>query len=234
MSEATLSPPPPSPAPETIHDPETIADLLARLGDVPASRVRLRPWPGTATEADVIAIEAKENRLFELVDGILVEKGMGYAESRIAAELIVDLGLFLRGDDLGVIAGADGMLRLRFARVRIPDVSFISWARIPDPKVLDDPIPDLVPDLAVEILSENNTKKEMEEKLREYFEAGVRLVWYVDPPTRSARVYTSPETCTQIGPDGTLDGGDVLPGFRVVMRDWFERAERKGPRPTGT
>src|SRR5690349_11677406 len=67
VSEAPLPPPAPPPVPAPIHDAETIADLLARLGDVPPSRVRLRPWPGTATEADVVAIEAKENRLFELI-----------------------------------------------------------------------------------------------------------------------------------------------------------------------
>jgi Uma2 family endonuclease len=247
MSEATLTPAAPistpepvpapaapTPAPGHALDSETIGDLLERLGGVAPSRVLLRPWPGTATEADVIAIEARENRLCELIDGVLVEKCMGYSESRMGAELIVDLGGFLRGNDLGVMAGADGMLRLKYRRVRIPDVSFISWARIPDPKELDQPIPDLVPDLAVEILSPSNTKHEMAIKLREYFAAGVRLVWYVDPPARTARAFTSPETWTDLGPDDTLDGGDVLPGFRLAMSEWFDRAERKGPRPTAS
>jgi len=243
MSEATLSPPamPPASGPSStpaavsspmdhLFDDETMADLLRRLGDVPPARVRMRPNPGTATEADVIAIKAKENRLFELVDGTLVEKGMGYAESRIALGLAHHLETYLETNDLGILAGADGMLRLQFRRVRIPDVSFISWARIPDPSVLDQPIPDLVPDLAVEILSPSNTRGEMEIKLREYFAAGVRVVWYVNPPTRTARVYNSPETWTDISPDGAMEGGDILPGFRLGMRDWFDRAERRGPR----
>ncbi len=244
MSEATLSPPamPPASGPSStpaavssppmdhLIDDETLADLLRRLGDVPTSRVRMRPYPGTATEADVIAVKAKENRLFELVDGTLVEKGMGYTESRWGVLLSYFIQDFLERHDLGILAGADGMLRLQFRRVRIPDVSFISWARIPDPSVLDQPIPDLVPDLAVEILSPSNTRAEMEIKLREYFAAGVRIVWYVNPPTRTARVYTSPETWTDISPDGAMEGGDILPGFRLGMRDWFDRAERRGPR----
>ena len=143
------------------------------------------------------------------------------------------LGEFLRGNDLGILAGADGMVRLRYRRVRIPDVSFVSWARIPDPKILDDPIPDLVPDLAVEILSESNTKNEMEIKLREYFSAGVRLVWYADPPSRTVRVYTSPETWTDLDAEGTLDGGDVLPGLLLPICEWLELADRKGPRGGG-
>ena len=228
MSAATITAPLPASAPP---DDETIADLLERLGDIPPSRVRLRPYPGTATEADVIAIEASENRLFELIDGVLVEKGMGYAESRIAVVLIVKVGDFLEENDLGILAGADGMIRLRYRRVRIPDVSFVSWGRIPDPKILDEPIPDLVPDLAVEVLSESNTRKEMALKLREYFEAGVRLVWYVDPPTRSVRVFTGVETWTDLGIEDTIEGGDVLPGFRLSLKDWFEKSERGGPKP---
>ena len=237
MSEATLAPAVPFAAPklatvaDNAFDAETIGDLLKRLGGVAPNRVRLRPWPGTATEADVIAIEASENRLFELIDGVLVEKSMGYSESRFAILLGHHIETYLEANDLGVLAGAGGMLRITFRRVRIPDVSFISWARIPDPKVLDQPVPDLVPDLAVEILSPGNTRHEMALKLRDYFAAGVRLVWYVDPPARTARAFTSPETWTDLGPDDALDGGDVLPGFHLGMRQWFDRAERKGPRP---
>jgi hypothetical protein len=63
---------------------ETIADLIKRLGDIPADRVRLRPWPGTATEQDVLTIRQRERRLYELVDGTLVEKAMGFRESYLA------------------------------------------------------------------------------------------------------------------------------------------------------
>ena len=109
MSEATLapaapfSPPETAPPPGDVFDPESIGDLLERLGGVSPSRVRLRPWPGTATEADVIAIEARENRLCELIDGVLVEKGMGYTESRLASELIVDLAKDYKGKGLEIV-----------------------------------------------------------------------------------------------------------------------------------
>ena len=73
MSTATIRP-------GTIAPPsdETFADLVRRLGDVPLDRIRLRPAPGTATVEDVDRIEARENRLFELVEGTLVEKAMGF------------------------------------------------------------------------------------------------------------------------------------------------------------
>jgi hypothetical protein len=68
-------------ATSTLLDHQTLADLLASLGGISAARVRLRPFPGTATERDVIAIHDRENRLCELVDGTLVEKVMGFDES---------------------------------------------------------------------------------------------------------------------------------------------------------
>jgi Uma2 family endonuclease len=105
----------------------TVSDLLHQLGDIPPERVRLQPPPGTATEADVVAVLSREERLCELVDGVLVEKTLGYYESYIAATLIRLLGNFVVAHDLGIVAGADGMMRLAPGLVRIPDVSFVSW-----------------------------------------------------------------------------------------------------------
>ena len=146
----------------------TVADLLTQLGSIPAHRVRLPPLPGTATKQDVIEIEARENRLCELVDGVLVEKPRGYYESRLAALILHFLEDFLEEHDLGMVLGADGTLEILPHLVRIPDVSFISWDRVPSRDELPaEPIPNLVPDLAVEVLSESNTPEEMKRKLRE-------------------------------------------------------------------
>jgi Uma2 family endonuclease len=67
-------------------------------------------------------------------------------------------------------------------------VSFVSWDRLPGHELPAEPIPDPAPDLAVEVLSESDTEGEMKRKLREYFKAGSRLVWLVNPRTRTARV----------------------------------------------
>ena len=139
----------------------TVSDLLHQLGDIPPKRVRLQPPPGTATEADVVAVHNREDRLCELVDGVLVEKTMGYYESYIVATLIRLLGNFVVAHDLGIVAGADGMMRLAPGLVRIPDVSFVSWEKLPGRRLPRQAIPDLVPDLAVEVLSEGNTPREM-------------------------------------------------------------------------
>ena len=207
----------------------TLADLLEHLGSISPQRIRLRPAPGTATERHVLAIERREDRLYELMEGVLVEKIMGYEESSLACELIYYLKAFLQEHDLGNVAGADGALRLMPGLVRIPDVSFISWDRLPEQRMPTKRLPDLTPDLAVEILSEGNTAGEMDRKMRDYFFAGTRLVWYIDPQRRTGRVYTSPDQCIELSERQTLDGGAVLPGFSLPLAQLFARL----PHPKG-
>ncbi|HZY83499.1 MAG TPA: Uma2 family endonuclease [Gemmataceae bacterium] len=208
----------------------TVADLLEKLGGVPPERVRMKPLPGTATEEDLIAIQDRENRNCELIDGVLVEKPLGYPESALAAWLSYLLQNFLVQHDLGNLAGESGSTRLMPGLVRIPDVSFISWDRLPSRTIPSEPILGLAPDLAVEVLSPSNTKREMDLKVREYFLAGVRLVWLVDMTKRSVRVYTAPDESTRLTEGQTLDGGDVLPGLRLPLREVFARTPRSRPR----
>src|SRR5262245_49941208 len=180
----------------------TLAELLHRLGDVPLERIRRRPAPGTAREQDVIeALEAADKRLYELVDGVLVEKTMGTRESLLAVLILQRLTNYLDRHDLGLVFGADGALRLMPGLVRIPDVSFVSWEQMPE-GVPDTPIAGLVPDLAVEVLSSSNTRGEIQRKLRDYFLAGVKLVWVVQPRTRTAESYEAPDHRTRVGKTG--------------------------------
>jgi Uma2 family endonuclease len=208
---------------------ENVAEMLEQLGGIDPRRVRSWPPPGKATEKDVITILDHENRLYELVDGILVEKVMGLKESALAADLIGYLGPHARQHDFGIVAGAGGALRLMPRLVRIPDVSFIAWQQLPEKVYPSEPIPDLYPDLAVEVLSEGNTAEEMERKLKEYFLAGTRLVWLIDPDARTVEVYTSPDEATTLTEADTLTGGDVLPGFALPLKQLFARVP---PSPT--
>jgi Uma2 family endonuclease len=107
--------------------------------------------------------------------------------------------------------------------VRAPDLAFTYLDRTPDRRVPDEPVPDLAPDLAVEVLSEGNTREEMERKPKEYFFSEVQLVWYVDPRTRTVRVYTPPDRVVELGTADALDGGTVLPGFSVRVAQLFEQ-----------
>jgi Uma2 family endonuclease len=206
---------------------ETLADLVKQLGDIPLERIRLKPPPGTATEDDLIAaLEAPQKRICELIDGVLVEKAVSTREALLAGIIIQLMWNFVEPRHLGIVIPGDGPLRLWLGRIRIPDVSFISWDRIPGGEFPDEPIAGLVPDLAIEVLSKGNTPKEMERKLRDYFQAGVRLVWFVEPKTQTARVYTSPTKVKRIAKDQVLNGEDVLPGFVLSLKALFGRGKR--------
>ena len=218
MSQATIAP----------ADIKTLADLRQRLGGIPLERIWFHPAPGTATEKDVIEAEERENRLCELVDGTLVEKAMGFEESRLAIELSHLVKSYLDRNDLGICVGADGMMRIAPGLVRIPDLSFIAWDKLPGREAPQETIPDLAPDLAVEVLSEGNTKAEMARKVREYFEARVRLVWLIDPKKRSARVFSTVEKSALVRANQALEGGDVLPGFALLLSDLLDRGRRPG------
>ena len=129
--------------------------------------------------------------------------------------------------DLSVVSCPDGPFRLMPGLVRIPDVAFVCWDRFPNRELPPEPIPDLAPDLAVEVLSTGNTRQEMDRKVGEYFRAGVRLVWLIDPTARTAVVYTRPRRRTVVVEDGSLGGGAVLPGFSLSLQQLFARAGRR-------
>lgn len=206
----------------------TVADLWQRLGQVPLDRIRLTPTPGTAVEQDVLDAIAHSDRSCELIDGVLVEKTMGYMESLLAMAIGEFLRRFVRKHKLGIVLGEAGTLQILPRQVRIPDVCFLSWKRFPGGKLPQTPIPAVAPDLAVEVLSESNTEGEMQRKLVDYFTAGVRLVWYVDLRTRTTAVYTSPDKSTILGENDVLTGGDVLPGFELPLRELFAEANDEG------
>lgn len=207
----------------------TLAELLAPLGGVPLDRIRANPAPGRATLHDVIDLQDREGTLCELVAGVLVEKPVGYSESLLATVIVELLNAFVRSRNLGHVTGEAGTMELRPDLVRIPDVAFTSWDRLPGGERPKQRVPRVVPNLAIEILSESNTPAEMSAKRREYFEAGVDLVWEIDPERRSATVYRSLTDFDALGENDRLDGGTVLPGFELSLTEVFAELDRRGP-----
>ncbi len=197
----------------------TVDDLRRRFGPILLSRIRFSPAPGTAVEDDVVQIHERERRLCELVDGTLVEKTSGLWESHLGVQIICSIAQVVRHRNLGVILGTDGMVRLGPGLIRIPDVSFISWDRLRGRRLPDQAVLTSIPDLAVEILSRGNTEEEMTGKLHHYLDAGVRLVWYIDPRAEIARIYRGSLDAEIITIDQSIDGGDVLPGFELPLRE---------------
>ncbi len=211
----------------------TLGDLLERLGGIDPGRILLRPPPGSATEADLLRLLGRKERICELVECTLVEKCMGARESLLAIWLGHLLHAYLDRNDIGELFGEAGPFRLMAGLVRIPDLTFIRRERLPGGRVPSTPILGLAPDLAIEVLSKGNTAGEMRLKLRDYFLAGVALVWLIDPRRRTVAVHTAPDRRTVLTVADTLDGGAVLPGLALPVARIFERLppEEAAPRP---
>ncbi len=197
-------------------------EWLRSLGNVPPHRILLDPPPGMATVADVIRLAHHDNRGVELVEGTLVEKPVGLRESVIAGTVLTLLNIVVRPAKLGFVSGEQGMIRMLTGNVRMPDVAFFRREDMPSGELPPEPAPRLAPALAVEVLSASNAEEEMRIKMREYFGSGVRIVWMLDPPTQTLRVYDAPDRFRQLTRDDTLDGGDLMPGFSVRVGELFE------------
>jgi Uma2 family endonuclease len=198
-----------------------------RAGQVALDRIFVDPAPGTATVEDAVTSKDKLGIGCELVNGILVAKPMGHYESHIAVLLSHLIYQYLDSHPIGVLYDAEAPYLLLPDNVRKPDVSFLSFGRMPGGKLPREAACSIAPDLAVEVLSPSNTAAEMDLKLKQYFASGVRLVWYIEPELKSARAFIAVDQYDDIPFDGTLRGGDVLPGFELPLAKLFEKA---GPR----
>ena len=146
---------------------------------------------------------------------------MGYKESMLATVFIWHFQNYSRSHNRGLVAGADGLLQLIPNLVRGPDAAFTFRDGLEGGKVPTAPVPLLVPDVVVEVMSISNTRREMQRKLGEYLSAGVRLIWYVYPEERIIDAYAGSSTARRLTVADTLDGGDVLPGFALKLAELF-------------
>ena len=105
---------------------------------------------------------------------------------------------------------------------RRPDVAFVSYARWPTAFVAREPAWNVVPDLAIEIVSPTNLAEEIDRKMTDYFQAGVRLVWVFYPDSGRVYVYQSPTHGSILERTDALDGGEVLPDFRLPITELYE------------
>jgi Uma2 family endonuclease len=180
----------------------------------------LVPQP-TYTADDLLTLPDGDR--FELVDGRLVEMHMGTESCYIGTRLSRLLGNHCESPFAGWVLGSEASYQFLPDRpnlVRKPDVSFIRVGRLPNEE-LPRGHTRLAPDLAVEVVSPNDLYYEVEEKVREYRQAGVRLVWIVVPPSRSILVRRLDGTITEVHEGDELSGEDVVPGFRCRVADVF-------------
>jgi len=170
-----------------------------------------------ATEEDLLAAPEDGYR-HELVDGRVRGLPGGARHSRTCIAFATLLAQWVDPQDLGYVSGSNTGFRLPGGNVRVPDLSFVRKGRFPDER-LPDGFSDLPPDLAVEVLSPDDRSRDVLDKVGEYLQAGVQLVWVIDPKRCTAAVYRSSTDVRQLGPDDSLDGEDVVPGFRCRLAD---------------
>ena len=171
---------------------------------------------GTASGEDI--------ERYEVVDGVRVEREpMGAFETVLASWLCHVMNSFAAGKKLG-LAVNEVLFVLNAARNlnRRPDVAFVSYARWPTSIVAREPAWNVVPDLAIEIVSPTNLAEEIDRKITDYFQAEVRLVWVFYPDSGRVYVYQSPTHVSIVERTDTLDGGEVLPGFRLPIAELYE------------
>lgn len=167
--------------------------------------------------------DPKDGSNLELVKGEIVvmpPTGREHGEIQLAIGSLIKV--FLKSHPIGRVATESGVITERDEdTVRGPDVSYYSFERLPrDRRVVG--YHDLPADLCVEVLSPSNTKKQIRDKIKEYFTAGVRMVWVVDPEDHSVTVLTSPDQGRTLYEPSELDGGDVLPGFKCQVSELFQ------------
>jgi Uma2 family endonuclease len=159
-----------------------------------------------------------KNRLFELIAGEIVEKMASFKSSRIAMHIGHLLSNYLDQNSIGYVTGSDGSYILSEDDEFMPDVGYISKARLPVEPEREVQGP---PDLAVEVKSPTDTKRQLRRKAEDYMRFGTKMAWLVFPDEQSVEVYLPDQDVITVGLDGTLNGGDVLPGFTLPVRDIF-------------
>jgi Uma2 family endonuclease len=167
-----------------------------------------------------------DSRRLELSEGELIEMSPASGKhGTLASKLDRRIGVFVETHQLGVVtASGTGYILSNNSNgrdsVRAPDVGFLSAARVPEGGLPDEGYISVPPDLAVEVVSPNDDAEDLHLKIQQYLKAGTRLVWVFYPKSKSVAVHT-PAGAHTVEIEGALDGGDVLPGFSLPLRDVF-------------
>ena len=172
----------------------------------------------TAEFLEFANLPQNANRLLELIEGEIVEKVASFTPSEIASTIGYYLKGFVLETPIGYVTGADGRYVISDEDTFMPDVGYISKARMPERPAREAPIP---PDLAVEVKSPTNSKRELRMKAERYLQFGTKMVWLVFPDEQEVEVYVPDKDVMTVRIDGVLNGGDVLPGFQLPVRKIF-------------
>lgn len=177
--------------------------------------------PAVLEPEDLLAMPNGDH--YELIDGVLKEKAMGAESDEINCTINMLLTAFARQNRLGHVYGSQTGYRCfpnKPKQVRKPDTSFVAAGRLPDDRTPKGDIL-LAPDLAVEVVSPNDTYEEVAVRIADLKSAGVKLIWVVSPETKTVLIRRADGTCAEVGEAGTLSGEGVLPGFACAVAELF-------------
>lgn len=180
--------------------------------------------PKTWTEAELLLLPDQGKKV-ELVRGEIVMGPAGIDHEEIGASLLAALKPFARKNRLGIVLGSSAGYWMNSGNLRSPDVSFIARERLQGLKRPPKGFFKGSPDLAVEILSPEDTVEKLHEKIVEYFESGAKLVWVINPEEMIVLVYHSPQPDKLLRTGEQLEGETVLPDFSFPVSELFEELD---------
>ena len=177
------------------------------------------------TEAELEA-RPEDGYIHEVVNGELVMSPKNnWQHGDICAQLLTALRSFADQHKLGAVWDSSTGFWMENLNCRAPDISFLAKARLRGLKRREARFFQGAPDLAVEILSPSNTRRDVDERLRDYFSSGAKLAWVIDPERELVEICHSPTERRLLGPGGSLDGEDLLPGFQYPVAELFKEWE---------
>lgn len=185
---------------------------------VPSAAVQIRP-----VTADELLVMPDDGLRHELVDGeVLVTPPPGEEHGAVAAEILVSLGSHVRARDLGRVYAAETGFRITSApdTVLAPDAAFVSRERV-ERTAIGKGYRAGAPDLVVEVVSPSDSFAEVEAKVTRWLGAGCRMVIVINPARRAATVYRSRADIALLTEGDVLDGGEVVPGWTLPLRELF-------------
>jgi Uma2 family endonuclease len=183
--------------------------------------------PHSSAEQGAAWVENVER--YEVIDGVRVAREpVGAFETVLASWLCLLINSFAAGKKLGLAVNEVLFVLLNASRdlKRRPDMAYVSYGRWPSGVIERAPAWNIVPDLAVEIVRPGNLAEEIDNELTDYFRSGVRLVWVFYPDSGRGYVYRSLTQVRILERTDTLDGGEVLPGFRLPIAQLYEAVNK--------
>ncbi len=176
--------------------------------------------PRELTPDDALAMSG--DRLYELVDGRLVEKNMSTISTHVSGKIARLLGYHCDSPLIAHIfpEHSYACFKNKPKQMRRPDVSLILATRI-TAELFDEGVSTIRPDLVVEVVSPNDLAYDVEDKIRDYRDAKIPLIWMIYPPNRTVRILRFDGSPSELGPGDELTGEDILPGFRCLVADLF-------------